>query len=830
MGVNDPLTTRQYSLDRMRVRDAWSLTKGGSTVVAVVDTGVQFNHPDLQGRLLGGYDFVNRDSDASDDNGHGTWVSGVIAANPNNGIGTAGITWTNKVLPVKVMDATGHGMTSDLALGIDYAVQHGARIINLSLGGFPDEYLVKDAISRAWTAGAVVVAAAGNYRTSQPSYPASYPHVISVSATQADDEFTNWSNYGLNVDVAAPGAAVTTTNCNACNGWGDYTDISGTSFSTPNAAGVVALIMARYPAATNSWVVDRLLGTADDLGFAGWDDRYGRGRINAWRAVGGSPPATAAQIGDGWELNQAPGTARSLGFGTFSPTNYPAGDVDFFRFTAPRAGRIDVAVTPVVDSVRLPKSSLSFDPMLELWVNGALVKSVDNPTDSTAVERVSYQAAGPTAIVIGVRNWLPNGSRVAYPLSGAFVDNVAPTIVARSPGPGVSGFGDGSVTPTISFSEAVSGVGATTLGLRNAAGAAITASVTYDAAQRRATITPQWPLGGEQTFSVVVGPGIRDLAGNALAATSWQFTTGQLAYRLAGANRYATSATLSAATFAPGVPAAVLATGSGYPDALAGASLAKRLGGPVLLVGRDAIPAAVAAELSRLRPGRIVVLGGTASISSAVATAAAGYTSGGVTRISGSDRYATASAVSAKTSSPGVATAYVATGLGFPDALAGAAVAARDGAPVLLVSRWSVPASTAAELTRLHPGRIVVLGGSAVVSDGVLTALRGYTAGGVSRLAGSDRYATAVAISAANFAANGPDTVYVSAGANFPDSLSAGPIAGRGADPVLLVPRTSLPSAVAAEIARLNPSQVVVIGGSASVSDAVRGAIQALLD
>ncbi|HET8587237.1 MAG TPA: S8 family serine peptidase, partial [Candidatus Limnocylindria bacterium] len=184
VSVNDPYSARQYSLSQMDVRDAWSLSKGGNRLIAVIDTGVQWSHPDLAGQFavnaaekngkpgvdddgngfvddINGWDFVNNDNDPADDNNHGTWVSGVLAAQQNNGIGTAGITWTDQLLEVKVMAYNGYGFSSDVAAGIDYAVSRGAKIINLSIGGFADSYLMRAAVARAWNAGAVLVAAAG---------------------------------------------------------------------------------------------------------------------------------------------------------------------------------------------------------------------------------------------------------------------------------------------------------------------------------------------------------------------------------------------------------------------------------------------------------------------------------------------------------------------------------------------------------------------------------------------------------------------------------------------------------------------------------------------
>ena len=196
------------------------------------------------------------------------------------------------------------------------------------------------------------------------------------------------------------------------------------------------------------------------------------------------------------------------------------------------------------------------------------------------------------------------------------------------------------------------------------------------------------------------------------------------AERLGGADRYATAAAVSQRFFSTNVPVAFIATGGNFPDALTAGPAAAKLGGPLLLVRRDTVPDATVTELQRLRPQQIVILGGTGVVNGDVAAKLAAFTSGSVRRIAGADRFQTAAAVSAAYFSPGVSTAFVATGLAYPDALAGVSYAASVGAPILLTMPTKLPASTAAELTRLRPGRIIVLGGTAAVSDGVATALR----------------------------------------------------------------------------------------------------------
>jgi putative cell wall-binding protein len=287
--------------------------------------------------------------------------------------------------------------------------------------------------------------------------------------------------------------------------------------------------------------------------------------------------------------------------------------------------------------------------------------------------------------------------------------------------------------------------------------------------------------------------------------------------RVAGVDRYSTAVAISS-TFAPGVSAAYIAVGTDFPDALSGAAAAGVNRDPVLLVTTNSIPASVGAELTRLVPARIVILGGPGAVSGGVEAALDGYTTGPVQRLAGPDRYATSAAISAATFTPGVPVAYVAVGSNFPDALAGAAAAGHVGAPVLLVRTDAIPAPIAAELARLAPGRIVVLGGPSVVSGAVESALHGYTAGTVTRLAGADRYSTAVAVSQATYTQ--ADTIYLATGLNFPDALAGASLGG----PILMTAPNTLPAAVRDEIVRLGASRVVVLGGVSVVSDAVAAA------
>lgn len=298
-----------------------------------------------------------------------------------------------------------------------------------------------------------------------------------------------------------------------------------------------------------------------------------------------------------------------------------------------------------------------------------------------------------------------------------------------------------------------------------------------------------------------------------------------------GDTRFGTAADISYNTFTTGVDVAYLANAYNFPDALAGAAAAGTVKGPVLLVGRDLpIDPNTLAELKGLKPKKIAILGGTGVISDAVKTAVASYAgSGGVVRYAGSTRFGTAAAISLATfpTAGSAAVAYVATAYDFPDALAGAAAAGTVKGPILLASATGpLDASTKAELLRLKPAKIIVLGGTGVISADVYTQLTNLAfTHTMARYAGATRFETAAAISANTFAP-GVKVAYAAVANNFPDALAAAAAAGTVQGPVLLVATNGpIGTATATEMGRLDPKRVVGLGGTLVVSDAVLAAL-----
>jgi subtilisin family serine protease len=369
LAVNDPYVVAgtEWHLAKIAADRAWDITTGSSSVVvAVLDSGVNAAHPDLVGHLLQGYDFVWNDSDPADDFGHGTAVTGTIVAAGNNGMGVAGVAFGCSVLPVKVMDASGSATHSCIAQGIEYAVQQGARVINLSLGGDFASSTLQDAIDYAWSNNVVVVASAGNSGGTVPQYPAACDHVVGVAATEPDDSKAWFSSYGSWVALFAPGDNIWTTQRDLTNAYGSW---AGTSFSSPIVAGVAALVASAKPSLSNTQIANILEQTADDLGAPGFDSTFSYGRVNAFRAVTAAAPQAADQN-------------SSISLGTATPP------------TVTLAGPTDAAALGDTVSLAATATALSGSVTnVQFFANGAPLSSVSAPpfaVNWTPVQAGSY--------------------------------------------------------------------------------------------------------------------------------------------------------------------------------------------------------------------------------------------------------------------------------------------------------------------------------------------------------------------------------------------------------------------------------------------------------
>jgi len=389
---DDPLYTRQWHYPLINLPDAWGITRGSSeVVVAVIDTGVLLDHPDLQGQLVSGYDFisdpsVSGDGDARDSNPddpgdsggiggssfHGTHVAGTIAALTDNHAGVAGVAWNAKVMPLRAIGAGG-GYDSDIADAIRYAaglevdgvasLAEPVAVINLSLGSSSYSRTLESACAAARAEGVIIVAAAGNDGSSTPSYPAAFDGVVSVSAVGIDGSLASYSNYGETIDVAAPGGdsgdedgdgypdSVLSTCGDDSSGTIEmvYAFYNGTSMAAPHVAGVAALMKSLYPGLTPDQFDALLQGgyLTRDLGDRGRDDEFGWGLIDAYKAVsvvkdggiGGSLPeilsVSPSVLSFGASLSGAEVTVENSGGGSLSLADgSPTWSADWLEVTA----------------------------------------------------------------------------------------------------------------------------------------------------------------------------------------------------------------------------------------------------------------------------------------------------------------------------------------------------------------------------------------------------------------------------------------------------------------------------------------------------------------
>ncbi|MGQ8873035.1 S8 family peptidase [Paenibacillus sp. TSA_86.1] len=274
---NDPFFPYQYNLTKINAPAAWDINQSNSTIkIAIIDTGVQLNHPELASKLLPGYDYVDYDNIPEDGNGHGTHVAGIAASITNNGVGIAGTAPLASIVPLRVLDNNGQGTIGNVGNGLVFAANNGVQVINLSLGGPTGDTFLQAAVQYAWDRGAVIIAAAGNDNTSFPIVPASYPNVIAVASTNSYDLKSNFSNYGPWVDMAAPGDSILSTYLGS-----SYAYLSGTSMAAPQVAGVAALLAAQGK--TNAQIRDALCFASDPVSGSGIYWTYGR--LNAYQSV-----------------------------------------------------------------------------------------------------------------------------------------------------------------------------------------------------------------------------------------------------------------------------------------------------------------------------------------------------------------------------------------------------------------------------------------------------------------------------------------------------------------------------------------------------------------
>jgi type VII secretion-associated serine protease mycosin len=469
---NDPYYAegKQWGLEQIKVEQAWGVTTGNDAIIAILDTGVASDHPDLAGKLVRGYDFVNNDSNPYDDVGHGTYTAGIAGAASNNGVGVAGVSWGARIMPVKVLNAQGVGSDAMIAQGIRWAVDNGARVINASFGGNLDTQLMRDAVRYAYDHNVLIVAAAGNTPDGKPKYPAAFDTVLAVGSTGRNDTYSGFSSWGAFVDVTAPGVDIASTSWRA--GTLEYASGSGTSASCPFVSGLAQLVWSANPALTVEQVKRIIEDSSDDLGDVGFDEHYGYGRVNALRAVQmarqGPPPTRTpvtdrtptrtatpiptqpASLGPSLQVDSkdvAPGSLIAMAGAGFGPNELVSLDMRLVDGSTRALGsaladakgafRAEAALfsaTPPGKTILTAsgsKSGLKASVELSVVANLASLRpaAFDKvaPVDSTA-DRVYFAPVGHTLKGAFLKFWQQNGGLAifGYPLSEEFQE-VSPT-------------------------------------------------------------------------------------------------------------------------------------------------------------------------------------------------------------------------------------------------------------------------------------------------------------------------------------------------------------------------------------------------------------------
>jgi subtilisin family serine protease len=852
----------QWALTTLHAETVNALVDSSSEIVAVIDTGVNVLHQDFApGQILPGEDLVSSDGisyDADpaglgqvDPNGHGTHVAGIIAATQNNGLDIAGLSKA-KILPIRVMNYAGSGSSANIAAGIDWAADHGANVINLSVGGTTDDPLYTSAVAYANAKNVVVVAAAGNGGPNGPAlYPGATPGVLAVAATDINNAIASFSTAGSYVGISAPGV-----NILSLNTW-DPTGtlyLSGTSMATPYVAASAALAQAAHPTDTESQIVSLLESTATPLGVA---TSYGAGLVNPLAAVTplGAPDAPSglsAAAGDGtvglsWSSVSSTLAAPVTGYrlyrsdtvlpiyvGTatsFTDVGLTNGDSYSYSATAYGPGGESIASSSVSAApVGVPSSPTG--PVAS--AGNAQVSLAWAPVTSTSAAPVAgyhvYRSGAGSAIYTGTAAsftdiGLTNGTSYSYWVTtygpGGESGRVATTpaaVTPVNPAPVAPAQPTGSVSSdlsaTVSFGLVAGATSYTVTmnpGNLTATGAhspitvnGLASDTTYtftvtatnaagSSTSPAASLTTPASSGGGSPGSGSSGPGPSGTA------------VGMGVTRIAGTDRIDTAIKVSVSGFTAGsAGSVVLARADQYADALAGAPLAVDKNGPLLLTPTASLDPRVLAEIQRVLPneGTVYLLGGTSSLSPAITAA---LTSHGyqVVRVAGVDRFDTAVKVADLLGDP--STVFLASGTNFPDSLSAGAAAAHENGVLLLTDGSTLPPETASYLAN-HPGTAFAIGGPAA---------KAYPA--ATPIVGTDRYQTSVLVASAFF----PSAIGagLTSGLAFADALSAGPALARLGFPLLLTDPNTLPPEVTAYLSDGKLTTANVYGGPSALSD-----------
>lgn len=720
---SDTLFQQQWSMVKGNVQGAWDMGATGLGVtVAIIDTGVELNHPDLRNNLVPGYNAITGSEtpgENQDNNGHGTHVSGIAAAERNN-VGIVGVAYQAKIMPIKAMDSLGEGYDDVIAAGIVWAADHGAKIINLSLGSEKGEYsdIMRQSIAYANNKGCLLIAAAGNYDPKTEgnpgvSYPASDPGVLAVTATDQNNNVAEYSVTGPEVVLAAPGDSIASAWWSETTGAG-YAEASGTSMAAPFVAGEAALIWSQHLDWSRDQVLQILQAGVKDIGSQGRDNNYGYGLVDVRLALTlanqtlntFTAPASVNELG-GIVQAKSGSTQQTLTIPTLAfdstvnvslnPITPPASLPNGAVFSTPAFQVEWGSITPkVMLSLKLNDPSLKPDTGLNIYRwNGSRWIALGGEIISGEA-RLGLFSGGIYAV--GTSQVSTEGHRFA----GVTAEGTAIKISKAT-------FTTGADTVILAqvnqFPDALAGA---PLGYKLQAPILLSPSsgLTEDLRAELERLAPKtiYLLGGTSALSATIQVELQQkYEVKRLFGNTAEGTAAAIARELGTKGR------------------AVVASVRSFQDALVISSWAARQGVPILLTQSQELSLDIQAVIKELNITESLVIGGTAVVGPKVMDHLPFPQ-----RISGVTAYDTATAV-LQAYPPSTAKLLLATGENYPDALTGAVRAAFYGSMVVLVPTHSViPASLTTLLTSWQGREVESLGGVVAMPEKVVETVKTY--------------------------------------------------------------------------------------------------------
>ncbi|MDR1603957.1 MAG: S8 family serine peptidase [Gracilibacteraceae bacterium] len=727
----------QWTAAMVRAPQAWDLGADGSgIIVAVIDTGVDFSHPELAARVVAGYNAIKSSTalkDMEDDHGHGTMIAGIIAAERNN-IAPVGVAHMAAVMPIKAVSSSGSGDDRDIAAGIVWAVEHGARIINLSIASTAQSPELTEALRYAAEKGCLIVAATGNLPNTAENvlgtveqdqegvgYPAADPHVVAVTALTREERIADFSLTGAEVLLSAPGDTVLTTYPTYLGTGGGLAYTKGTSVAAALVSGAAALIWSEFPEATAAEVMLALTSSARDKGRVGRDEEYGYGVLDVYRALQSLKPqvlyhAPAVLNWSGGTVASGDDAVVAIPPGAFNLAVDPSGTVE---------AALPVNIAPTTEASlyvggveglgvaysvawegQPPQKAITLTLPLGSDAPGAGIAYIYRLQGSRWVKVGGGAAAVPGGSV-SAGLFAPGIYQVGVVRQSLPVDRVAgldriQTALATAREAFPQGTDSVVIARADDFPDALAGV---PLAYKLQAPLLLTFpdSLPPEVLDVIQTLSPLniYILGGEGAVSVSVA---RQLAGIAPIT------------RLYGGDRFETAAAVARLLGTRGQ--AVIVNGRNFPDAVSIAAEAAQAGWPILLTERDELPEVTARALRNLSVTRTIIVGGPGVVSAELEN-----TLPAPTRLAGDNRYDTSASV-LYAHLPTGANLYIATGRNFPDALTGGLLAALNSSSIMLVSPDGLTARQKSLLSTLRGKQAVALGGTGSVSEELLAEVK----------------------------------------------------------------------------------------------------------